>query len=269
MKRFFWLLIILPSFAFAQTAQYAKIVGGNTTGSFLILQGTTANPTAGLPAVIILTGNAGADTAMIIQSDGTITADTLIINGVLKTNRIEYDSTYWDDTQVPALSIKTGATAPAMTAGFAGNNSFELPYFQGGSSTNDQCWFTIQLSHRYKEGSDIYPHLHWAPTTNVVSGSDTVVWELIYTWATMDSLYSSGDTIITKCAPGANRQWYHELNSFAAINGTGQKVSSIIICRLRRLDADASDTYTGSAAFLGFDIHFEIDSPGSKTEIIK
>jgi len=55
--------------------------------------------------------------------------------------------------------------------------------------------------------------------------------------------------------------------SFSAISGTGKTISSMLICRLFR---DVSeDDYNNDAAFLEFDIHYEINSVGSKTETVK
>lgn len=183
--------------------------------------------------------------------------------------RLYGDATAWEDTQVPALSITTGATAPSLTPGFAGSASLQTYYFQGGGAINDQCWFSVQLPHSYKENSNIIPHVHWSPTTDVASGNDTVVWELTYTWQSFNATFAGATTITCKSAGGANAQWDHVIAPFASITGTSKGISSIMVCRLRRLDSDGSDTYGTNAAFLGFDIHYEVDSFGSNTQTTK
>ena len=48
----------------------------------------------------------------------------------------------------------------------------------------------------------------------------------------------------------------------------------MLVCRLYREDTGADDTWTGgtnatSPALLEFDIHFEIDTMGSRQEVVK
>lgn len=42
--------------------------------------------------------------------------------------------------------------------------------------------------------------------------------------------------------------------------------SSVLLCRIARVGGDSRDTFTGVAFGLSFDIHLQIDSPGSVTE---
>lgn len=184
------------------------------------------------------------------------------------TLRLNGNATAWEDTQVPPMNIKVGATAPSFTSGFGGDANLSLYYFAG-SVSEDQCWFSVQMPHKWKLGSTVYPHVHWSPTTDVAAGSDTTVWELSYSWASINGTYSTGTTITCKGVGGANAQWDHKIASFAGVSGTGKGLSSVLVCRLRRLSANASDVYTAAAAFLGFDVHFEVDSFGSDTEFVK
>ncbi|KKK68933.1 hypothetical protein LCGC14_2939070, partial [marine sediment metagenome] len=54
----------------------------------------------------------------------------------------------------------------------------------------------------------------------------------------------------------------------AGIDGTGHTISSILLCRIKRVAA-GSDNYAGGIAILDFDVHYEIDTVGSRQEIIK
>lgn len=176
-------------------------------------------------------------------------------------------ATNWDDSSVPPLTIGTGVTQPAITTGFAGYAALRLPYFQGGGATNDECWFTVQFPHGIQPNDTLYAHVHWSPTTNVASGQDTVVWELLYVYADLMTDFTTYDSVTMKAAGGANNQWMHRLNGWPKI--TGKSISSIFVGRLRRLDSDASDTYPGSAAFLGFDIHYKVNTLGSSEPTTK
>ena len=52
----------------------------------------------------------------------------------------------------------------------------------------------------------------------------------------------------------------------AGIDGTGKRESSVLLCRIARVGGDPGDTFTGAAFGISFDIHFQIESPGSVTE---
>lgn len=253
--RFLIYILLFPLYLLAQnnvkinSSVTVKTNGDiETTGTFSV---DSLTSTSGISAPIITAGT----------SPNTVQLDP--VKGVVLSGY----STVWEDSQVPALSISTGATAPSLTTGFAGNADFRLYYFQGGTSTNDQCWLSVQFSHAILSGDTLYAHIHWSPTTNVAAGSDTVVWELTYTYQDLMAQFNSGDTLTVKCAPGANKQWYHQINNFPVITSKG--ISSIMICRLRRLDSDASDTYAANAAFLGFDVHYKRNTEGSQLPTIK
>jgi hypothetical protein len=169
----------------------------------------------------------------------------------------------WDDCRIPGLSARTNATAPDLEAfGPSGNL---LAYAFNGAATAEQCYFSIQLPHGYKEGSDIHPHVHWAPTT---AAAGNVKWQLEYSWANMDGTFGAPTTIFGIGAAGGTA-WKHILTDLTDISGTGKTVSSMLMCRLFRNPADSSDTYEADATLLEFDIHFIVDSLGSKKELTK
>jgi hypothetical protein len=58
----------------------------------------------------------------------------------------------------------------------------------------------------------------------------------------------------------------HKTAYFTPIVGTGKTISSVILMKLYRNSSDAADTYTGLAYFIEFDIHYQSDTPGSRTQ---
>ena len=48
------------------------------------------------------------------------------------------------------------------------------------------------------------------------------------------------------------------------ISGTGKGSSSMIMCRLFRDGANAADTFEHNAYFMEFDLHYPIDTLGSR-----
>lgn len=60
-----------------------------------------------------------------------------------------------------------------------------------------------------------------------------------------------------------------QITSFAEIDGTGKKASSMLVMKLSRIGGDGSDTYTGDALMVEFDVHYESDGHGTQSEFIK
>ena len=203
--------------------------------------------TSGTPNWCRLT-NSDSLNGMSFQYDGSP-----ILNGT---------ATVWDDLRISLNTRYSGNTVPGLT-GFAGSSSLLAYYFTGGTQMQE-IFFEVQMPHSWKEGTTIYPHVHWSPG-DATSGN--VVWRLEYTWANYEGTYPSSTTISTTQA-AAGTAWTSQIAPFSGMDGSGKKISSMLYCRLFR-DPNGSDTYSGNAFLLGFDVHFEINSFGSRLEYIK
>ena len=180
----------------------------------------------------------------------------------------------WDDYMIPGLSVKTsGASPPDMAGGFAGDNTLDLYVFNGVNPL-EQVFFTLQLPHAWKQGSTIYPHVHFSPThTNDGDTNERVVrFGFEYTWANVNSIFGAPATLNLDSDPFVPNVslWKHLIAKNAGgIAGTGKAVSSMLVCRLFRDPADAADTYPQDVALLQFDIHYEVDGLGSDLQYSK
>jgi hypothetical protein len=170
------------------------------------------------------------------------------------------DFTVWDDVRVAAEATKPGSSSPTWT-----NFTGSVSCWVFADSQSNYVEFSCQLPHKYKEESDIYPHVHWGPSTGV--GGD-VYWQLEYAWADIGSAFS-GSTAITIADASSTTANDHQVASFAAIDGSGHGISSMLICKLTRLGSHANDTLSTGANFYEFDFHIECDSVGSDQEFIK
>lgn len=187
--------------------------------------------------------------------------------------RLYGDATCWDDLMVPGTSVRVGAIAPDLEGGFGGNSNLFLYQFDG-VNTVEEVHFSIQMPHCWKEGSTIYPHVHFAPVST--NSSDTnqrrVRFSLEYTWANINSTFGAASILQLDSdlfVPNTS-QWRHLLaKNSSGISGLNRNLSSMLLCRLYRDPADSADTYPQDAAFLQFDIHYEIDSLGSEGEYTK
>ncbi|MBS1505574.1 MAG: hypothetical protein JSS79_02900 [Bacteroidetes bacterium] len=181
-------------------------------------------------------------------------------------------ATVFTDLQVPVFSTSNGNSSPptisAVKTDGAGSQGVFTYFFS--ANTEQELYFTVQLPHDWKEGSTIYPHIHWLTTTDV--GATKVRWGLEYTWVNIASVFGNTTVIYAEdpIAPvGSVTAFKHAITEFAGISGTGKTISSFLICRVFRAATAATDTFTGTAGMLGIDFHIEKDGFGSHTEYTK
>ena len=165
--------------------------------------------------------------------------------------------TVFEDLRVSAIQGKQGATAKPdfdyteNALMFPDNDSTEIVYI------------VVQMPHQWKEGSTIYPHVHY-----LNQGLYQVFYELRYRWASIHSSFPAAAYLPMFSQLYNTNGTYHNL-AYAAtgISGAGQSISSILLIELYR-DVRTGDQ-TGDAITYSFDIHYEIDAMGSKAEKAK
>lgn len=183
------------------------------------------------------------------------------------------DLILWDDLRTPGHDVRTsGSSPPAMVAGFGGNATLYTLQFDG-VSTLEEVFFDVQLPHSWKQGSVIYPHVHFSPvsTNSADAVSRTVRFVLDYTWTNVNSAFGIVASYeMTKAFVPNTSQWLHLIASgVGGLDGSGKNISSVLKCRLYRDPTHATDTYPQDVALNSFDIHFQVDSLGSVSEYTK
>ena len=191
-----------------------------------------------------------------IGNDGTLTLNN--------------EATVFEDLCVPVTSTKKG---DSKMPGFDkytddGSSSQGLYTFQFDKDNEEELYFTVQMPHSWKVGSEIFPHIHWIAPTDL--GTTNVEWGLEYTWSSVGQTFGSS-TIITSntpidyCLPVTADK--HVITDLPSISGAGQEISSMLICRVFR--KAGSDTYPNDAFMLEIDFHYERDALGSRSEYVK
>ena len=177
------------------------------------------------------------------------------------TLRMYGTATVFDDSMVPATVFRTGGTALAFVELVDG-------IFAHRMDVNDVIHFMVQFPHRMKIDSTIFPHIHIINQAAIV-GAANVTFTLRYTWANINASFPAvtpdANVILDLADADALT---HSVKSFAAIvpvAGQGG-FSSILVGSLERVNSG----YTANNIFLGgFDIHYEVDSLGTKEEYVK
>jgi hypothetical protein len=189
-------------------------------------------------------------------------------NGVPEyVGRARWQPVYWDDLRFPATSLQGGGINDPTFVQFQNNGvaSVGVYAWQFSATLNQDLFFWAQLPHTWKQGTALYPHIHWAPMS--AAGGD-VAWSFEYSIAKVGNPYplTTQDNIFP-AAPGVALE--HTLTPFLPMAPTSDPISTMIGCRIRRRGSNVADTYPGLAALLEFDLHYEINTPGSRQQFVK
>jgi len=181
----------------------------------------------------------------------------------------------WDDMRItPGSFDRPGVSDPAYVIYYpnGGGLGVYLPEF----AKNNVASFTIQLPHSYKQGEDIYVHVHWTPRDRGVAESgNTVGWKIDYSWANINGTFSDMQTVdLSDACDGTNHK--HQMSPDVLLTGigAGKNISSMLICNIRRSDTGTDDTWAGTLSgqlplLLEVDFHYPLDAVGSTTHSSK
>lgn len=180
--------------------------------------------------------------------------------------------TFWDDEKISLTNIRKHGNAPKLTKVLddgAGSKGIFLPEYTYETNVADekqQIW-EIQLTHRYKPGTDIHFHVHWTNGVNVGNGTQAIRWGLEYVILNNKASYDATSQIIYAEIIVPTSPRYVELNSLLVLPGSTLVESSMITGRLFRNSSHANDTFTKSVWAISFDAHIEVEKNGSLTQI--
>jgi len=184
------------------------------------------------------------------------------------THRFAGESTVWEDLRTPTNMLKTHSTKPPVWTDYKGG---QVLAFEDQAVNYQTVYFTWQMPHAYKLGTTLYPHVHIVPEDDTAGD---VYWEFTYSIAEKDGIVPNPTTVNTvQAMPAIADQ--HKFHYIATISGSempasGDDVSTMLLCSLTRRSDDALDTFNGKSVYLlEVDLHYEIDTVGSRQELIK
>lgn len=194
-----------------------------------------------------------------LASASSFTMASANITNLTTHGMVLYTNTFWDDSQVPGLSFRVGGTAPTL-GNFTDAN---IQCYRFTDAQDDTVYGSIQLSHRYKAGTTLKPHIHIAP---LVAGTTNTVWWMYYSITNINSAFPASTLVkITNNLSGV-AQYAHKIVSLGDIPNSAGKGSDVMLLTIIRKGTDAEDKDPSDVALLSFDLHFEVDKPGSDNE---
>lgn len=172
----------------------------------------------------------------------------------------------WDDIRAPASTVSIFGFGTDPTYGVFRGSTYAYLFSQG-----DILRFDFQLPHTYLEESDIHPHVHWSPMSGNPADDGDVVWLVDYTWANRYDIFPAPSAATTGAETVASADQYRHVRSelTTPLSGTSKTISSMIKITLERGAGGDGDTYGGAVALHEVDVHFQINSLGSRFEYVK
>lgn len=177
------------------------------------------------------------------------------------TMHMEGDATVWDDISFPVTSVKRGAT-----------DKPDYDYTNIGllfpqNDTAEKIYFTAQMSHRKKMNSPVHLHIHYIQS----SATQPVFVAQYKSYDNGDAVPGAWTTIKTNDTGGKQGIFSYtsgsmlQIASFPEIVITDEGVSRNIDVILYRDD----NVVTGDVLVKFVDMHFEMDTLGSRQEFVK
>jgi hypothetical protein len=174
----------------------------------------------------------------------------------------------WDDLRIEPTARSTGAKTPSFSA--YKTTLFIYDFDNAAALSEKEIFYQVQMPHAWKEGTTIYPHVHWIPRTAGTAGQK-VRWGMEYTLAKPGATFGATVTQYgTSAGPGdITVQDNHIITSLGSIDMSGQTLSTVLICRIFRNSSHVDDSFSGVCGLLYVDIHLLVDSFGSREEYNK
>ena len=161
----------------------------------------------------------------------------------------------WDD-YIGSISAgkAVGVNAPDWTTFRDGMSAYAFD-----DNKSEEVWVSIHISHTWKPGTNVYPHVHWSPGNNADTG--TVRWCIEYSIA---KGYGAGafpttTTIALEQAADGTLYNHYITEASDAQAFDALEVDSILMMRIYRDGTHANDTFSGDAFGLFVDVHFQED----------
>lgn len=177
------------------------------------------------------------------------------------------NATVYDDLLGDVTGVKTTGTGVSINA-----TQSSLDYTTA-ANLSDYAYFNYQISHKWKIGSSIFPHIHFEQNNNAVPN-----WLIQYRWQKQGQEKTTSWTNL-KCTTLAFTYTSGTLNQIAYSTAISAPVDSglsdIIQIRILRDNANTSGVFSGADAYSGWasitsvDMHYEIDTLGSRSEYSK
>lgn len=179
--------------------------------------------------------------------------------------------TYFDDLQMQVLGQQLENPGSRLTM----DTTEGCLTFAANTTLSDFVIMNIQMSHGWKIGTVVYPHLHWwqEDKKNIPNWLISYRWQINGAAKTSSWTYQEWTSLVF--APATNLNQIAKFGDTGISPPVGAGLSDILQIKLFRDTANASTKFNGAdplndtASVWSFDIHYEKDQTGSDSEYVK
>jgi len=172
---------------------------------------------------------------------------------------ITYSDTVWDDMQFPASPGQRGTrTKPDF-------DDTNIGCLMPQNDETEYISVSEQFSHKRKSATNISPHIHFIQTSASVP-----VFKMDYRWYDMgDAVPGSWTTIETDGTAALSYTSGSIINITPFSDIVGSDITGVSAWFEAKIYRKTGDGVSGDVLLKSFDIHYEIDGPGSASEYTK
>lgn len=221
------------------------------------VEGLRVSETPGAKRIPLARSSGQIDAAWVA---GVTEALALLASIVRPDGEFLVQNTQYEDLRFPAVGINPpGAASDPARDNTDGRLSFS-------STVDNVIAIQVQMPHAWKEGTTIYPHVHWSPTS---TGTGNVVWRMRYKIADVNETFPPIWSEMTTVVAAGGVSDAHKIAEFGPLEMPEEHLSSMMLVLLSRVATDSRDSYGDPAKLNEFDIHYAVNSLGSYEEYEK
>lgn len=158
--------------------------------------------------------------------------------------------------KVAGSNVPTWAVYRASGSSPVGSGIYAYSF---AAASMNEVWITFHVDHDYANGTAIYPHVHFSPTT---TSTGTVVWGFEYSIALGhdQEAFPATSTIYKHYNIASNKQYQHliaEVSDDDAPLKANLEPDSLILMRVFRDGGAAADDFPDAVTAFTVDIHYK------------
>lgn len=254
-----------PKGADSATANQIYVANGSSSGTFKKITKDSIDPESATSGKVLTSDGTNTSfenvdpTTLDSTSVGTKENVAIGSDGSNGMRFLGNSSAMYEDITISGLVLQTGGGSnPPGWATF--RNGISL-YTFAGTGTADEAWFSIHIPHNIAQGEDITFHVHWSHI--IASPTGNVVWQLEYTMARgyEKDTYPATTTLSSTQVAGA--QYAHHITNdddmTISFSSDNIEPDAVILCRIFRDPAHASDTFANDAYLINVDVHYKVE----------
>ena len=163
---------------------------------------------------------------------------------------------YDDLAPIMLIVSRVGANAPTLAQFKDGVYQYTF------DATNDVVYGATEVTHSYKEGTDIEVHVHWA-TNGLEATEKFVKWSVEYAIANGNEVFGTTKTLTKEISiPAGTADRTHFIHTIGIISGADVKIGTYILIAFKRI-ASTGTAPTADPFGIAVGFHTAHDSMGS------